>query len=152
MVPVGVVWDYRWVNFVDKHRVIALYLWWKLVSVLHLEQHSINFLCMRVDIRKECYGIANRCILSKNYRVMALDFKIWNFVYKILIETTAFHFHKYGPWFMDCLPNKNSSWRGMMHACSAFIKCAVYTMHQLKWLKSKMKVIVEPFWLRFWSF
>ena len=48
---------------------------------------------MRVDIRKECYGIANRLILQKKtHRVMPLDLKICNFVYEILVETTAFNF------------------------------------------------------------
>ena len=45
--------------------------------------------------------------VKKNYWVTALDLKIWwNFEYKILVETTAFFIHKYGPWFMDCHCNK----------------------------------------------
>ena len=42
------------------------------------------------------------------------------FEHKILFETTAFNFHKYGHRFTDCLCYKNISWQGMMHACSAF--------------------------------
>ena len=62
--------------------------------LFYLEQYLIHFfkLCMRVDIRKEIYGIANRLVLSKNYGVMALDLKILNFVYKISVEKTAFNF------------------------------------------------------------
>ena len=46
--------------------------------MLYLEHYLINFLqtCMRVDLRKECYGIAYPLNLSNNYIVMALDLNL----------------------------------------------------------------------------
>ena len=54
----GVVWDCRWVILVKQARVIALDLWWKLVSMLYLGHvWPILFkLCIWVDIWEEWFG------------------------------------------------------------------------------------------------
>ena len=46
---------------------------WFSFSIFGMSLPIFFILCMRVDIGKECLGIADGEISSNNYRVMALD-------------------------------------------------------------------------------
>ena len=65
------VLDCRSVNFVKQ---VLIYVENRfLCSILSVICSIFFKLCMRVGIRKECYGIPYCLILSNNYIVMAID-------------------------------------------------------------------------------
>ena len=116
------------------------WFWCFMLSIIR----SIFFkLCMWVDIMKECYWIAYHLMLSRKYRVMALNLKYDEILYT-RSRSTQLHqsFHlSYGPWFMDRLCIENISWRGMMHACSAFIEILNFHPWSQYWVKEKMSSV-----------
>ena len=71
-------WDCRW----GKFRQICTELWpliyvinWFSLSIFGISLPIFFKLCMRVDIGKECLGIADGYISTNMYRVMALDLR-----------------------------------------------------------------------------